>query len=692
MSASSIAKPAASPALRILPLLVCFDEEPEVRRSLLDIHRYRCVSYESSLKLPDNVERIVISGSEELLARFYDHVRKPSFRVIGLANEPFHDARIDALVYAYLPVNTPQSMLERTVDNALDHIHLIHVRETINERLRGVTREIQELNRIGAALSAEHHLDSLLELILTKSRHITNADAGSLYLVESAHEERQLQIHHAALAAQGDGASGLPASALVKQEEEEEIRHKRLRFKLAQNDSIDLPFRESTMEINHKSIAGYVASTGEAVNIEDAYHLTPEVPYSINRKFDEDSGYRTKSILAVPMRDQKDHVVGVLQLINAKRDGKAKLTSLTAVKDQVIPFANRQQDIVASLGSQAAVAVENSRLYENIQRLFEGFVRASVIAIEARDPTTSGHSFRVANLTVALAESAQRVETGPYANLRFTREEMREIRYASLLHDFGKVGVREEVLVKAKKLYPAQLELLKQRFEFVKRSMQAEKLQQRLDYILEKGREEYLARLGQFDDQLREQLAEADGFFETILRSDEPSVLAEGNFEKLLDIAARHYRNFDGEEKPLLTGDEVRLLSIRKGSLDDNERLQIESHVVHTFNFLQQIPWTSEIRNIPEIARGHHEKLNGLGYPYKLSAPEIPVQTRMMTISDIFDALSASDRPYKKAVNLERALQILGFAVKDGELDGSLFQIFLDAKVYEKWKVEPHPY
>jgi len=183
-----------------------------------------------------------------------------------------------------------------------------------------------------------------------------------------------------------------------------------------------------------------------------------------------------------------------------------------------------------------------------------------------------------------------------------------------------------------------------------------------------------------------------DHFFEAILKSDEPSVLPEGSFEKLLDIAARHYRNFEGEEKPLLTGDEVRLLSIRKGSLDDNERLQIESHVVHTFNFLQQIPWTTEIRNIPDIARGHHEKLNGLGYPYKLSAPEIPVQTRMMTISDIFDALSAADRPYKKAVSLDRALQILGFAVKDGELDGSLFQVFMDAKVYEKWKIEPHPY
>jgi len=692
MSTSSMTKVAPAATVRVLPLLVTFDEEPEIRRNLVDIPRYRWISFESSLKLPPEVQRIILSGSEKLLTEFYDEVRRPTCRVIALTERCFRDPRIDALIYAYLPPDTPLALLERTLDNALDHIHLIQVREQINERLRGVTREISELNQIGAALSAEHRLDKLLELILTKSRHITNADAGSLYLVESVPSEKPAgpTVHHS-LPANLDGASGLPASQLVKQDEEESVQ-KRLRFKLAQNDSIDLPFRESTMEISHKSIAGYVAATGEAVNIEDAYHLTPEIPYSINRKFDEDSGYRTKSILAIPLRDQKDRIVGVLQLINAKRHSKTKLDSLSAIKEEVISFGARQQDIVASLASQAAVAIENSRLYENIQRLFEGFVRASVIAIEARDPTTSGHSFRVANLTVALAEAVQRIETGPYANLRFTREEMREIRYASLLHDFGKVGVREEVLVKAKKLYPAQLDLLKQRFDFVKRSMQAEKLQQRLDYLLEKGRDEYMAKIGEFDDELREQIVEVDHFFETVLESDEPSVLPEGSFEKLLDIAARRYRDFSGKEKPLITPDEVRLLSIRKGSLDENERLQIESHVVHTVNFLQQIPWTPEIRNIPEIARGHHEKLNGVGYPYKLSAPEIPVQTRMMTISDIFDALSAADRPYKKSVGLERALQILGYAVQDGELDASLFQVFLDAKVYEKWKVEPHPY
>src|SRR3954469_976258 len=385
MSTSFVSKPTVSSTVRLLPLLVSFDEEIDIRRNLLEIPRYRHLSFENSLQLPSELERIVISGHEQLLSKYYEEVRRPTCRLIGMTDHRFHDPRIDALVYAYLPAHPRHTFLERTIDNALDHIHLIHVREQINERLRGVTREIQELNKIGAALSAEHRLDSLLELILTKSRHITNADAGSLYLVESIPAEAPSEgAAPLLLTTNTNGAGGLPASQLSNQDTRQPAK-KRLRFRLAQNDSIDLPFRETTMEIDHKSIAGYVASTGQIVNIDDAYDLPPDVPYSINRKFDEDSGYRTKSILAVPLRDQKDHIVGVLQLINAKRDGRVRLDSLSAVDEQVVSFNNRQQDIVASLGSQAAVAVENSRLYESIQRLFEGFVRASVIAIEARD-------------------------------------------------------------------------------------------------------------------------------------------------------------------------------------------------------------------------------------------------------------------------------------------------------------------
>ncbi|MDP9263860.1 MAG: GAF domain-containing protein [Acidobacteriota bacterium] len=666
-----------SPVVASLPFVVHFEADELGKRAMMGVKRFRRMVFEDLEAEHRDVERVVITSSEALLGKHYDGLRAPNCRVIALALERFKDARLDGAVYAYMPPETPTHLLERMVDNALDHIRLLESRREVNERLAGATQEIHELNQIGAALSAQHDTGKLLEMILTKSREITHADAGSLYLVESVEEE---------LAQAKPDESGKLSIANDKD------TPKRLRFKLAQNDSVDVPFKERTMELSPKSIAGFVALSGKPLSIEDAYHLGASVPYSINRKFDEDSGYRTKSILAVPMRNQKDEIVGVVQLLNAKRDADAKLDSIGAVTRQVVPFTSRLQEIVASLASQAAVALENSRLYESIQKLFEGFVRASVTAIEARDPTTSGHSFRVANLTVGLAEAVDRTEGGTLADIHFSRTEMKEIRYASLLHDFGKVGVREEVLVKAKKLYPGQLELVTQRFHFVKRSVESESLKSRLEYALEKGREDYLKQLPTFDSELNDRLAEADAYFQFVMASNEPTVLAEGSFEKLLDVAARKYMDFDGAEKPLISPDEVRLLSVRKGSLDEAERRQIESHVVHTVNFLQKIPWTKEIRNIPGIARGHHEKLNGTGYPYKLSAVEIPVQTRMMTISDIFDALAASDRPYKKAVSLERALDILKFSVKDGELDPVLYEIFMTAKVYDLWKVEPYPY
>jgi HD-GYP domain-containing protein (c-di-GMP phosphodiesterase class II) len=347
---------------------------------------------------------------------------------------------------------------------------------------------------------------------------------------------------------------------------------------------------------------------------------------------------------------------------------------------------------VQSLAGQAAVALENSQLYDSIQRLFEGFVRAAVTAIEARDPATSGHSFRVANLTVALAEAVDRADGGPYSGVHFSRDQVRELRYASLLHDFGKVGVREEVLVKAKKLYPAQLVVVRQRFGLVRRTLENESLKLRLDFLLKHGREEFMAAQEEFDSRLAEQLRRVDEYAEAIIWANEPTVLPEGNFDQLKEIANLHYDDLDGKKRPVLTAEEIQMLSIRKGSLDEMERLQIESHVLHTVSFLQKIPWTNELRNIPEIARGHHEKLNGTGYPYRLSAPEIPVQTRMMTIADIFDALAAADRPYKKAVSIDRALEILELSVADGELDGGLFEIFLSARIYDRWKVEPRAY
>ncbi|MGZ4877401.1 MAG: HD-GYP domain-containing protein [Candidatus Angelobacter sp.] len=660
-----------------MPILTYFEEDAVAARYFIGVQRFRRVLFGELSPDHAEAERIVLVSKEDLVERHYNQLRVPDTRVLALTNSRFKDPRNDGAVYAYLPCDVPESLLERMADNALDHIHLVHTRHEVNQKLAGASQEIHELNQIGMALSAEHDPGKLLELILTKSREFTSSDAGSVYLVESVGNGRQSLLF-------APGQQGSPV--------QEHEPNEQLRFKLAQNDTVAVPFREVAMDINEKSIAGYVALTGEIVNIEDAYHLPADVPYSINRKFDEDSGYRTKSILAVPIRNQKEKIIAVLQLINAKRDFSARLDSHDAVDQQVLPYTPRQQEIVQSLAGQAAVALENSQLYDSIQRLFEGFVRAAVTAIETRDPATSGHSFRVANLTVALAEAVDRVDSGPYTGVRFSRDQMREIRYASLLHDFGKVGVREEVLVKAKKLYPAQLEVIKQRFGLVRRTLENESLKSRMDFLLKNGSEKFLAAQKSFASRLADQLREVDEYAEAIIWANEPTVLPEGNFDQLMDIARLQYEDLDGKKRPVLTMEEVQMLSIRKGSLDEEERLQIESHVLHTLSFLQQIPWTNELRNVPEIARGHHEKLNGTGYPYRLSAPEIPVQTRMMTISDIFDALAAADRPYKKAVSIERALEILELSVEDGELDPGLFEIFLSAKIFDRWKVEPRAY
>ncbi len=525
------------------------------------------------------------------------------------------------------------------------------------------SRELEELNSIGIALSGTHDVERLLTLILHKAREITSADAGSLYLVEQD-------------AGSLNGATNAAASGTEPA--------RQLRFRLTQNDSVQFPYAEHTLPITESSMAGYCALHGEVIELADAYRIPKSRPFRFNSSFDEQAGYRTRSLITLPMKNGKGEVIGVLQLINCKRHPKARLTDANAVHRYVHPFPERAVRLGLSLASQAAVAYENSQLYRDIENLFDGFVNASVKAIEQRDPTTSGHSQRVCQMTLALAEAVDREEQGPYADLRFSREQMKELRYATLLHDFGKVGVREEVLVKAKKLYPLQFSRLLDRFDYIRRDMEARIAEQKVEILLGHFRREAEARvrLKLLDGEASRLIAELDRYVDFITRANEPTILPSSEFDLLTEISQKTYRDPRGAERPFLTSEEVRYLSIPRGSLDSNERRQIESHVTHSFNFLAQIPWTPQYRGIPEIARAHHEKLNGRGYPAGLVASEIPVQAKIMTICDIFDALSASDRPYKRAVPTDRALEILKLCVRDEEIDPELFRLFLDAQVY----------
>lgn len=521
----------------------------------------------------------------------------------------------------------------------------------IKKQLDRAQGEIKDLRAIGMALSAERDISHLLEMILTTSRQITEADAASLYLVEP---------------------------------------NRQLRFRLTQNASLNWQMSQNQLiPINDKSLAGYVALTSQPLNLLDVHFLPPTYPFTFNRSFDTKSGYRTKSMVVVPVKNPAGEVLGVIQLINKRSDFETHKPGVPLDENVIVPFHRGDLDLVQSLASQAAIALENTRLYDEIKNLFEGFVKASVVAIEARDPTTSGHSERVAALTTTFARTLADLNEGPFAGIRFDEKTLTEIRYASLLHDFGKVGVREEVLVKAKKLFPYELETLRYRFRYLRKALEADFWHDCYDQLRERGREAFDLMLPALEATYQAQLAEVEDILQFLLQANEPTVMEEGNFHRLLDIAGRELTTRAGEQIPYLSQREAQVLSIRKGSLSEAERTEIESHVTHTFNFLSRIPWTRDLHRVPEIAYAHHEKLNGRGYPNHLTSAQIPLESRLMTISDIFDALTARDRPYKKAIPYDRAFDIMYHEVNQGLLSKELLDIFIQSRVYKVIESQP---
>lgn len=536
--------------------------------------------------------------------------------------------------------------LSMALDGTLERVELRLAAERRSRSIRRYRYELGELVEIARAITQERDIDRLLDLILEKSRFITGADAGSIYVVEPTESGDQ-----------------------------------RLRFKLSQNDSCHFESSEFTIPVSTRSIAGAAVVTRRPINIPDVYKIGQDEPFGFDRSFDERVGYRTKSMITVPMISAEDEVIGVIQLINKKRVPEDRLHTPEDVENEVIPFDPRSQDLLAMLSSQAGIALENALLYDEIRTIFEGFVRASVQAIEQRDPTTSGHSLRVSVLSVRLAEVVDRADSGPFSAVRFSRRDLQELRYAALLHDFGKIGVREQVLVKAKKLYPHQLAQVRARFDYALKATEADVLSQKVQAMADGAGASDLVAL---DEELARRRSELEEAFRVILEANEPTVLREGDFTRIAELGERTYEAPDGSRAPLLLPSEVESLQVTRGSLNPEEIEEIRSHVVHTYNFLSKIPWGKNFVKIPEIAGAHHEKLNGAGYPKGLSGDAIPLSSKIMTIADIYDALTARDRPYKRAVPVERALAILGFEVKDGHIDADLVQAFVDAEVYRE--------
>jgi HD-GYP domain-containing protein (c-di-GMP phosphodiesterase class II) len=510
-----------------------------------------------------------------------------------------------------------------------------------------VHRQFRDLTQIGIKLSAERDIEKLQQFILTTLRQLTNADGASLWEKEKA---------------VGDDGQ------------------QKLALRASQNASIDQnTYQAFKVPVDEKSVVGYTVTNDMSQIYDDAYNPPPGKPQG-GKGFDAQYGYRTKSMLTVPMRDHRNEVVGAVQLINAKRNFETKLT-VANVPDEVVSFRTEDLEMIESIASQAAVAIDRQTQLDLNQAAFDGFVKASVAAIELRDPTTRGHSQNVEKLTTSLALAVTDIAVGKYKDVRLNEDQMKELHYAALLHDFGKVGVRERILIKATKLYPFQLAGIQSRFESIERSVQVKYATEKLD-AMRRG-QAAPAVLAEIDRRLDEELAQYENWVQGIVAANEPSILPEDKASMLEVLSEQTYVDMAGVEHTMLDPQEFRFLSIRKGTLDDEERREIESHVTHSWEFLSEIKWPPLMTNIPAIAYGHHEKLDGSGYPRGLRGDDIPIQVRMMTISDIYDALTAHDRQYKAAVPVTKALDILTNEAGEGKLDRDLLDIFITKRVYE---------
>jgi len=501
---------------------------------------------------------------------------------------------------------------------------------------------IDRLNEIGIALSAENDTPKLLELIMMGAKSLTHADGGSLYFLK----ERELSfeiISNDSLDIQMGGTSG------------NEITFPAIPLSVDGKD-------------NHANVVTHCVLSGETINIADAYN-EDGFDFSGTRAFDEKTGYRTRSMLTFPLKDHEQEIIGVLQLINAKNEQTG----------EVIAFSAIEQQLAESLASQAAVALTQRRLISELQILFESFIRMIASAIDDKSPYTGGHCRRIPVLTMMLAEAAHRAERGPLKNFRITDKDRYELETAAWLHDCGKVVTPEYVMDKATKLETIydRIDALETRFEILRRDAEIEFLQQRLAGEGSKADAERLDR----DLEIRREQYRQD--FEFLRKANiGGEFMSDDDIDRVRKLAKLEWVDASGEARPLLTDDEVMNLCIKRGTLNDQEREVINNHIVATIKMLESLPFPRNLQNVPEYAGGHHEKMDGTGYPRGLKRKEMSVQARIMAVADIFEALTASDRPYKQGKKLSECLRIMGLMKKDNHIDPDIFEIFIREQVY----------
>jgi HD-GYP domain-containing protein (c-di-GMP phosphodiesterase class II) len=522
------------------------------------------------------------------------------------------------------------------VSTSLESTQVLRFSDLTPTAAEDLGQRLEQLNAIGASLSAERDIDRLLEAILTAAKTITRADGGSLYRVTDDRKSLRFEI----------------------------VRTSSLKYYLGGTTGNPVPFYPVQLykdgKPNHNNVSAYVALTGKTVNIPDAY-TADGFDFSGTRGFDSKTGYRSKSFLTVPMRNHERETIGVLQLINAQ----------DPVSGEVVPFSPSDQRLAESLASQAAVALTNRMLINQLEQLFESFINLINTAIDEKSPYTGGHCQRVPTLTMLLAEAVNETRQGPLADFNMSEQDRYELKIAGLLHDCGKVTTPVHVVDKATKLETIydRVHLIDTRFEVLKRDAEIECLRKGLDDSVLRERLRMLE-----DDRKFLQACNVGG-----------ERMRDEDVERVKRIAAYRWRDVAGHDADFLTADEVKNLTIRAGTLTDDERKIINHHIVATIKMLEALPWPKHLTRVPEYAGGHHERMDGKGYPKGLRREEMSVQARCMGIADIFEALTAKDRPYKKGKTLSESLEILGRMRINHHVDPDLFDVFVRRKVYRRY-------
>lgn len=510
-------------------------------------------------------------------------------------------------------------------------------------------KRLERLNAIGVALSAERNNNQLLEMILLGAKEITNADGGTLYTIT---DDAKLKF--------------------------EIMRTQTLDIAMGGTTGKKIPFPPLPIYLengapNVNMVAAYAVLNDCTVNIKDAYEAMG-FDFSGTRKFDANTGYRSKSFLTIPMKNHENEIIGVLQLINA----------IDPLTEEIVPFSSANQQLVESLASQAAVALTNHNLIEGLKGLFEAFIELIADAIDEKSPYTGGHCQRVPELTMMLADAANRTQVGPLKDFSMSEKDIYELRIAAWLHDCGKVTTPESVMDKPTKLSTIfdRIDLIRQRFELLKKQAECEMLRKQLNAL----------KNGEHTDSTKLE-SELAGFKQKL--DDDSNFLCNANIgsefmtpehqQRVRDIAAYTIQGTDGEPTNLLTENEVYNLNIARGTLTSEERSIINNHIVVTINMLESLPYPKDLRRVPEYAGGHHERMDGRGYPRGLTRDQMSVPARVMGIADIFEALTSRDRPYKKAKTLSESLQILGKMKLDNHIDPDLFDVFVREKIYLRY-------